>query len=103
MGCRVLFHLLAVGEGNAVNPLQRLVLAVAEEVSGGVLGDGERGDFASGGNVGAAAEVDEWPAAVGGAPDQMLQKSSGGSGVSRKKYHEPSGILEAMMRHLNWL
>jgi hypothetical protein len=51
-----------------VHALQGLVLAVAEEIRGGVLGDGKRSDFASGGHVGAAAEVDEGTAAVGWAP-----------------------------------
>ena len=60
----VLRQLLLVGEGDTVDTLQRLIVRVAEEVRGRVLGDHHRLDFASMRNVRADAEINHRSAAV---------------------------------------
>ena len=62
----VLLELLGLGEGDAVDALERVVVLVAEEVRGRVLEHVERLDSVRVGNVRPDAEIDHRPAAVDG-------------------------------------
>ena len=57
-------QLFLVGEGDTVDTLQRLIVRVAEEVRGRVLGDHHRLDFAGMGDVRANTEINHRSAAV---------------------------------------
>mmetsp|Transcript_30727 Transcript_30727/g.73805 ORF Transcript_30727/g.73805 Transcript_30727/m.73805 type:complete len:294 (+) Transcript_30727:1554-2435(+) len=61
----MLFELLVVGEGDAVDALQRVVRRLSLPVRGRVLHDGEGLDLGGVGHVGAAAQIDQVAAAVG--------------------------------------
>src|SRR6185437_4039139 len=60
----VLVHLLFGEEGGSVNPLQLWILLVAEPIGSGKVGNLEGLDAPCGGNVRAAAEVDELAVAI---------------------------------------
>jgi hypothetical protein len=62
----VLGHLLGVGERDAVDALERVVLGVAHKVGRRGFGDREGLDLGRVGDVRAGAEVDERAAAVDG-------------------------------------
>ena len=59
-----LLHLLAVGERDAVDPLQTFGLCVALPVGGGVLSDGEGLDLASVSHVGTPTQVNQGAAPI---------------------------------------